>query len=175
MTEPLLGIIIIVQAAARNNLESVSIRVRSDNEKILNKTNLDNIKVFILAKGQHCTYCQMYNNNPCYKTENFFFYLNPDPGGPNNHPQWNANCDTKRGDFNTLVIRRNIGKDKSLFAFRDQYRDIKFANRYDIQVFCPYADPSIEISQIREFPEHAVTELLAVMAQVEQGKPNNTN
>jgi hypothetical protein len=32
-------------------------------------------------------------------------FLNPEPGGPNNHPQWNINCDQTKSDFNQIVVR----------------------------------------------------------------------
>jgi len=76
--------------------------------KILSKENLDRVKRHILASGKRCTYTSMYNNNPCMETPGFRLYLNPDPG-PNGHPQWNINCDTGRGDFNSLVVQEKRG------------------------------------------------------------------
>ena len=149
-----------VMSIAQTRAEHVTLTLRSDEEKIINKHNLDRIKQFILKQGRRCTYSQMYNNNPCYEIGPYLYYLNPDPGGPHHHPQWNLNCDPKRGDFNTLVIRRNIFVDRSDSAFHDQYRHIDFKDEYGIRVSVHYAAPSWPISQIRELPEQAVQFLL---------------
>lgn len=76
----------------------------STSDPILNKANLDLVKRHIIGLGSRCTYVNKYNNNPCWSLASYTFYLNPDPG-PDGHPQWNINCDTTRGDFNTLVIK----------------------------------------------------------------------
>lgn len=76
--------------------------------KILTKEKLDQVKRYILISGKRCTYANMYNNNPCIEVPGFWLYLNPDPG-PNGHPQWNINCDTTRGDFNSLVVQEKNG------------------------------------------------------------------
>jgi hypothetical protein len=95
-------------AHAVANAEVQTVVVKSSQNKVLSKKNLDAIKRFILKTGQTCTYSNMYNDNPCYQTAHYQFYLNPDPGGPHNHPQWNINCDPKKGDFNSLVIETNM-------------------------------------------------------------------
>ena len=59
----LLFIALMVQGAERK-----VIHIRSGEGSILNKTNLDRIKHFILQKGEKCTYYNMYNNNPCFET-----------------------------------------------------------------------------------------------------------
>jgi hypothetical protein len=150
-------------AQNKTGTEYVTLRLRSDEEQVINKKNLDQIKQFILKQGKRCTYSQMYNNNPCYELGPYIFYLNPDPGGPNNHPQWNINSDLVRGDFNTLVIRRNISVVKSDEAFYDQYRHIEFMEEYGIHVIASYAHPGWRISQIREFPEQAIALFLKSM------------
>jgi uncharacterized protein YcfL len=78
--------------------------IKGSENAVLNKKNLDIAKRFMLKNGQTCTWSNMYNNNPCFATAHYQFYLNPDPGGPHNHRQWNIDCDPKKGDFNTLVI-----------------------------------------------------------------------
>jgi hypothetical protein len=145
---------------AKTKTEYVTLRLRSDEEEIINKINLDQIKKFILQQGRRCTYSQMYNDNPCYEIGPYLYYLNPDPGGPHNHPQWNINSDREKGDFNTLVIRRNLDVDRSDSAFDDQYRNIDFKEEYGISVIAYYANPNWPISKIREFPEQAVQLLL---------------
>jgi hypothetical protein len=138
--------------------------VNGEKEAILNKNILDRIKRYILQSGQRETYCNMFNDNPHFSTEHYDFYLNPDPGGPVNHPQWNINCDLKKGDFNTLVIRT---KDGSGADYRDQYRHITFLTKFDIQLEVYDADPDMPVSRIREFPERAIQEFLLLM---EKGK-----
>jgi hypothetical protein len=49
-------------------------------EPFLNQYTLDRVKRFILAKGQRCTYSNMYNHNPCLRVADIQLYLNPDPG-----------------------------------------------------------------------------------------------
>lgn len=93
-------------------------KLQSGKEAVLNRENLLRIKAFILRNGETRIYSQMYNDNPAFETERFAFYLNPDPGGPHDHPQWNINCDPERGDFHTLVIRRDITGDISAEEFR---------------------------------------------------------
>jgi hypothetical protein len=144
------------------------LRLRSDQETLINKKNLDQIKQFILQQGKRCTYSNRYNNNPCHELGPYIYYLNPDPGGPDNHPQWNINSDLKMGDFNTLVIRRNLSVDRSDEAFSDQYRYIDFKKEYDIQVEADNADSRWPIAQVREFPEAAIQLLLNFIA--EKGK-----
>ena len=134
--------------------------VNGDKEDILNEKNLDRIKRTILQSGQRETFCNKYNDNPHFSTEHYDFYLNPDPGGPVNHPQWNINCDLKKGDFNTLVIRTKAGSGADS---RDQYRYITFLNKFDIQLEVDYADPDMPISRIREFPERAIQEFLLLI------------
>ena len=63
------------------------------------------IKTFILSKGQKRTYSNRFNNNPYYLFGDMEVFLNPEPGGPHQHPQWNINCDPKLSDFTELVIR----------------------------------------------------------------------
>ncbi len=118
-------------------------------QTLLTHANLDLVKARILAGGQRCTYTQMYNNNPCAHTAHYTFYLNPDPGGPDQHPQWNINCDPARGDFRTLVIDGEDPED----GFEAQHVTIRFIDPNDIRIFGSYL-------QGREFAEDALRELL---------------
>ena len=166
----LLFIVLVVQGAERK-----VIHIRSGEGSILNKTNLDRIKHFLLQKGETCTYCNMYNNNPCFETENFYFYLNPDPGGLVNHPQWNINSDPTKGDFNTLVIRKKMKKNHQDVDFGDQYRHIKFFEEHDIQLEAFYTDSKMSTAKMREFPEKAVKELLEWIEQNEKKELGKTD
>lgn len=150
--------------------EDISITVRSDEEAIINKTNLDRIKRFILNKKFTCTFSQMYNNNPFFQTDNYSFYLIPDPGGPHNHPQWNINCDPKKGDFNILTIRRKIDEDLSDDEVDDQYRRINFSNPLYIRIMSDISDPNMKIYLIRQFPEQAIKEILTIIQLDEMSK-----
>ena len=57
----------------------------------------------------------MYGNNPHYQLGDLHVYLNPDPGGPHNHPQWNIRCDPQKSDFNVMVIQT---RDLDYFSFK---------------------------------------------------------
>ena len=144
-----------------NDPQTALLRLRSAQEPVLNKRNLDTIKSFVLKKGQRCTYSQKFNDNPCFATEHFIFYLNPDPGGPHQYPQWNMNCDPNGGDFNTLVIRRRMLDNRD--DGRDQYRYIGFIDGDDIQIKSAFGDDPPP-SQLREFALTGVKELLAARA-----------
>lgn len=92
---------------------------------LLNKANLDRIKRHIIDAGARCTYSNKYNDNPCWAHAGYDFFLNPDPG-PDGHPQWNIDCDTERGDFNTLLVRRSAGS--------AQYVDIDFLHAEAVSI-----------------------------------------
>ncbi len=124
-------------------------------EAILTKPNLDKIKRFIVKRGEKCTYTNMYNHNPCFSTERYQFFLNPDPGGPHNHPQWNIGCDPKVGDFNTLAIYAKGGGEREIIEFKDAGK-ITLDGR------------KISTAKISVFPAQAVKELLAVIEQQEK-------
>jgi len=67
--------------------------------------NFNLVKNFILKNGDRHTYCNMYNNNPHYMFGFIDVFLNPEYGGPYNHPQWNINCDPDKSDFDKIVIK----------------------------------------------------------------------
>ena len=101
----------------------------------------------------------MFNNNPCFTTEHFIFYLNPDPGGPYQHRQWNMNCDLDKGDFNTLVVRRRMLDDRD--DGRNQYAYIGFINADDIRLVPAFGD-HLSALQLLELSLKAVKEVLAL-------------
>ena len=112
--------------------------IKTNQYKVLHKQKLDDVKHFILKTGQTCTYSNRYNNNPCYKTANYQFYLNPDSGGLHNNGQWNINCDPKKSDFNTLVIKANKPQPPVKLGFSDDDNTIsttvKFSDKEYINV-----------------------------------------
>jgi hypothetical protein len=65
----------------------------------LSYQEFEEIKNFILEKGDQSSYSNMYNNNPHFSFEDFECYLNPEIG------QGNINCDQSISDFNVLVIQ----------------------------------------------------------------------
>jgi hypothetical protein len=132
-------------------------------DSIINRKNLIRIKQFILLNKQTRTFSQMFNNNPFYKTERYEFYLIPDPGGPNIHPQWNINCDPSKGDFNTIIVRKNIAHFQSHEDFLDQYRRLSFAGP-DVQIVNEYDDSAgVDAVKLTQFPEDAIQELLDIV------------
>jgi hypothetical protein len=136
--------------------------IKNNKDSVLNKMNLDDIKHKILQSGQTCTWSNMYNNNPCFETINYQFYLNPDPGGPHNHIQWNINCDPKKGDFNTLVIVQKQNTKTTANNNRDNLIDTKinFVDGKNIRIM-PYSVQATFLSAgAIESSEIALTELL---------------
>jgi hypothetical protein len=117
----------------------VRLRIRNDksDEKILNRENLIKIKQFILERGRRETYCNMYNNNPAYRTKSYHFYLNPDSG------QQNINCDADKSDFNNLTIRIS-----DLSGKKNQYRRVDFLDKYDTYITSTWP-ASTEVSRLR--------------------------
>ena len=74
------GMMLLMPSLNAQKEERVILLVRSDQEKVLNKLNLDQIKAFILKTGMKSTYSNMYGNNPSFETDHYFYYLNPDGG-----------------------------------------------------------------------------------------------
>jgi hypothetical protein len=116
-----------VASARRTPVNRTSAHIGAREDAVVNLDNLVAIKTFMLRSGKTRTYSNMYNRNPWLETEHFDLYLNPDPGGPHNHRQWNMNCDPERGDFHTLVVRRKLTDRTTDDEFRDQYRRLDFS------------------------------------------------
>jgi len=70
-----------------------------DITNMMSYNDFENIKNYILSKGDRETFCNMYNDNPHYSFTGFEAYLNPEIG------QLNINCDPELSDFNEIVIR----------------------------------------------------------------------
>lgn len=137
--------------------KTMKLTLDSASESVLNKSNLDRIKKFIIQQGETCTFCNMYNHNPCFQNQDFSAYLIPDPG-PNGHPQWNINSDITKGDFNRLVIRTNNFK----------YRDIDFRSHDKVDISLDLDGESITEAKLKESMEDVVREMLKVMESVDQ-------
>lgn len=136
-----------------------------DSKQPLAQADFLRIKQYILSCGKRCTYSNMYNDNPCMETQNYFFYLNPDPGGPFNHPQYNMNCDPEKGDFHTLVVygKNSFGKD----GFSIIYLEINFMDENDIRLTIDHKSPGKRREKVRMSAEKAVREILCVMDKAE--------
>lgn len=165
MAAVLLAGLAVTPVAARAKMEKRAVvHVRSDQESVLNQANLQEIKRYILQSGQTRTYSQKYSHNPFFSTDAYFFYLNPDPGGPVGHPQWNIGCDPKIGDFHTLVIQKTE-KTRSTADFPGQYLHVFFLHENDIQITSDaLRAPALKV---RESAEHAVEELLGLIEKAE--------
>lgn len=135
----------------------MKVRLDAQEDPVVNESNLVCLTQRILLRGQTCTYCQMFSNNPCFETARFLFYLDPDPGGPNQHPQWNINCDPKRGEFHTLVIRRKLLEGLQDAGFVDQYRKIEFGRG---QIVMSLEQGRALPHDVWEIARVAITELL---------------
>ena len=83
----------------------------------MNRANLQRIKRFILERGERCTYCQMFNNNPCFATRNYRFFLIRIREVPTTTRSGNINCELERSDFRTLVVSRSIAAPPSRLTF----------------------------------------------------------
>ena len=132
------------------------IQAKDSDETVFTKDNLDAIKAFILQHGLRETYCNMYNNNPTYRTTNYAFYLNPDSG------QANINCDPTMSDFNNLTIR-------SIQGSRNQYRNISFEK--DVSVSASWPSDELTIGQIRDMATDALNEIMSEKQNAQQGGP----
>ncbi len=135
-----------------------AVRLLADADPVVNRANLERIKKLILASGRTCTYCNMYNDNPAWETERFHLFLNPDPGGPHDHPQFNINCDPRRGDFRTLVIRRKPAAETTPEEFRDPYRRLDFRSDREIVMRLEAGVPE---DRAWDLPRQAIPEALA--------------
>lgn len=63
-----------------------------DISAVLSYDNLQDLKQFIINKGQTRTYCNMYNNNPYYEfDEEIRLYLNPITQFPSEDERFNPN------------------------------------------------------------------------------------
>ena len=130
-------------------------------DPVFNRANLIAIQQFILRQGRTQTYCNMYNNNPFFPVGRYSFYLDPDPGGPHNHPQYNGNCDPEKSEFHTLVIRN---MDWGI----DQYRRIRFKEEHNIYVVVTWPVDELNVGQIRGRAEEAIKAILEEMKRIEE-------
>jgi hypothetical protein len=134
--------------------EIIDVRIRVSDElskeRFVTRANLGRVKQFILENGLRETYCNMYNNNPAYRTESFAFYLDPDTG------QANINCKPEKSDFHTMTIRAS--------DFREnQYRSVEFRDPGSIYIVADWPTEDLTVAQIRGFVTDALMELFAAM------------
>jgi hypothetical protein len=147
----LLSAVLVCFDAGAEVLEA-TLRIWTDgNEATVTRENLIAIQQFIIGRGQRETYCNMYNDNPAFHTENYSFYLNPDTG------QKNLFCDLEKSGFHHLTIRRPGGG-------RDQYRNVDFTSEHAIYVAAVRPADDLTVGGIRQFVVEAMEEILAVIA-----------
>jgi len=133
-------------------ISDVRLRIhdKPSDKKTITIANLIKIKQFILKKGHRDTYCNMYNNNPAYRTKSFCFYLNPDSG------QDNINCDINKSDFNTLVIQKPD-------CDNNQYRMVEFLDPNWVYIIVSSPTEDLTVSQIHVFVSEAMMEILKII------------
>jgi len=165
-----ISIFLFCSALTAHHLEWITLEIKSPSEAIINPNNLNRIKRFLLQNKQVSNYTTMFNNTPYFQSDNYSFYLKPDPGGPSNSPLWNKDCDPSKGDFNTLVIRRNINKPLSDEDFKDQYRAIEFKEGENILVKVLQAQPDMKVYQIRLMAEQSIQEILNLINNLKDSK-----
>jgi (2Fe-2S) ferredoxin len=69
---------LIVDVTAISETDSVQQKTdKLDNSAALSKEDFRKIVQFVLSEGDRQTYCNMYNDNPHYKTNDFEIYINP--------------------------------------------------------------------------------------------------
>ncbi|MCL2067622.1 MAG: hypothetical protein FWG99_09175 [Treponema sp.] len=76
-------------------------RLDRDISELLSKNDFEEIVQFILDNGDRRTYCNMYNNNPHYRIEDFSIYLNPISQFIN---FTRDNLSTLAGEYDEMVI-----------------------------------------------------------------------
>ena len=128
----------------------IDVTLRIDNcspkKDVITYDNLMKIKKFILKSGIRQTYCNFYNNNPVLKTQNYFYYLNPDNGSKN------MNCELDKSDFNNLTIR-NLNS-------TDQYRNVNFSKKNNVYIKVSWPKKDLTVSEIEKFVIDAIKEIL---------------
>jgi hypothetical protein len=150
-----------------SNVGENVIVIKNGKHRVLNKVNLDGIKHAILERAQTCTWSNMYNNNPCFDTAYYQFYLNPDPGGPHNHIQWNIDCDPRKGDFNTLVIVQKNTENTIRTHLINTV--INFSDSNAIRITPYSAQATFPSAAAVESSKIAVTELLQAIRKPKKG------
>ena len=144
----LLALIPCVNEALAETIDvRLRIRQQKTEEKIITRENLIRIKQFILRQGRREEYCNMYNNNPAYRTKGYGFYLNPDSG------QENINCDLEKSDFNNLTIHKSGGG-------TNQYRSVEFLDEHYIYITVSHPTHELTVLGMRQPVEEAMKEIL---------------
>ncbi len=122
--------------------------VSAGSHTVLTVAHFVRIQKFILDKGKRRTYCNMFNNNPCWKFPDFNAYLNPPD-------QRNINCEIGKSAFDILVIQ--VTKPGPA-----RYWDIalnRTTNGLRIQQHYARTEPKALIQEASEFFEKALTEI----------------
>lgn len=126
--------------------EQMILRIVPTSSSSINHNRLLKIKQFVIQQGRRTTYCNMYNNNPSYRTAGYEFFLNPDVG------QKNVNCEIGKSDFNQLTIRKVNGGPNS-------YRTLNFLDPGFVELEVPWPSDDLTSLEARQFVEEALDEL----------------
>ncbi|MBP5621470.1 MAG: hypothetical protein J6X44_05590 [Thermoguttaceae bacterium] len=130
-------------------------------DPIFNQDSLISVKDFILRQGKTETFSAMYNNNPCWRVNSYVFYLIPDPGGPNNRLQFNAECDPLKTDFHSLMLRNDQWSP-------DQYLKISFKDSFRIELSVSDPSDDLSVGTIRNRAEESIKTILDDMKRFEE-------
>ena len=122
--------------------------VSDGSHTVLTVAHFARIQKFILDKGKRRTYCNMFNNNPCWEFPDFNAYLNPPD-------QRNINCEIGKSAFDILVIQ--VTKPGPT-----RYWDItldRTTNGLRIQQHYARTEPKVLIQETSELFEKALKEI----------------
>ena len=68
---------VFIAQAQLTNERPMTVSGSTQLNSVLNRANLVAIQKYIFKQGNTQTYCNMFNNNPFYKVDNYFFLLEP--------------------------------------------------------------------------------------------------
>ena len=135
-------------AVAHGDVSTVSVSLMgTDEDPVLTRANLIQIRQFILAGGQTSGLFNAFAEVPAYTTEKWGFYLFPDDLG-------NRASDPKESGFHRLVVRWLDGG-------RNQYRHIIFTDEHRVVIEVPHPSDDLSVGQIRRVAAEAMVEILA--------------
>lgn len=99
MIKKMIMLVLLVPFLSVGRSESEAVKIRFTNiTTVITYSEFENIKAFILEKGDQMTYRNYDNNNPHYRFKQFDVFLGADVG------QRNINNDPNISDFNAMTI-----------------------------------------------------------------------
>ncbi len=126
---------------------TVQVRIRSEkeDEKVITRAHLLQIREFILKQGRTETFSAMYRNNPAHHTKSFAFFLLPDSG---------EEGDPAKADFHRVMIQFDT-------TGPSEYREIDFRDETVLVITASRPADDLTVKQIRGSVENALQEILA--------------